>query len=135
MAAAEEPPTQGRDTASPRSAMWGEELSQQPVDVPCSITNSPVHNPEPSLSEAASEFVKKEVGGGGAVMVAPADGKPLGPPIDLDELLIMLDGDSTLLTSSESMKLLVQDMLVTPAGSKKAVQFNTEADQVSSRTL
>ena len=56
--------SQGRDTASPRSAMWGEALSQESADVPCSITNSPVRESDPSLSESASAFVKKEVGGG-----------------------------------------------------------------------
>ena len=130
-----------RDTASPRSTEWGGLLSEQSADVPSSVTNSPGRDPEPtpSLSEAATAFVKKEVDGE-AVVVAPAEGLTplidLGDDITFNEFDKYLHGDGTLQTSSATVNLDLKDMLVTPAGSKKATaQFNTEAEQVSSQAV
>ena len=129
-----------RNTASPRANVWGDMLSEQSADDRPSRTNSPGRDhestPAPSLSEAASAFVKKEVDGeAAAAVVAPVEGLP--PLVDLDDDIALLEldkylqGDRTLQTSAASVKPDLKDMLVTPDGSKKAsVQFNAEAEQV-----
>ena len=103
-----------------------------------SRTRSPERDAEsaPSLSEAASAFVKEEVDGEAAV-VAPAQGLP--PLLELDDdialALVELLGDGPPQTSAASIKPNLKDMLVTPAGSKKAsVQLNTEAEQVRNKS-
>ena len=122
--------------------MWGGLLSEQSADVRLPRTNSPGRDPEsapaPSLSEAASAFVKEEVDGEAAV-VAPAQGLP--PLLELDDDIALLELDKWLLgdgppqTSAASIKPNLKDMLVTPVGSKKAsVQLNTEAEQVRNKS-
>ena len=125
-----------RDTASPRANLWGGLLAEQTATVLLPRTNSPGRDPEPSLvpslSEAAYAFAKEGVDGEAVAVVAPAE--PPTSSLDGDDLAlwdIILPIDETPETSTASVRPDPKDMLVTPAGFKKAsVQFNKESEQV-----
>ena len=118
--------------------MWGAGglLLEDSTEVrPSRATRSPERDLEsaPSLSEAASAIVKEEVDGEAAV-VASAQEPLTILALDDDDIALWdsyLHGNGTPQPSAASIKPNLKDMLVTPAGSKKAsVQLNTEAEQV-----